>query len=178
MTLGKWVGGGMSFGAFGGRADVMALYDPTAAGAMPHAGTFNNNVLSMRAGIAALTEAFTPEQAIALHARGEGFRKRLNSLFEGRDVALSVTGQGSLMNLHGASGPFHKVADLAMSDDRVKELIFLDLLERGFYIARRGFIALSTAVTEPELDGFAEALDDIVAARRSVLPARAAVAAA
>ncbi|MCR9257656.1 MAG: aminotransferase class III-fold pyridoxal phosphate-dependent enzyme [Alphaproteobacteria bacterium] len=178
ITLGKWVGGGMSFGAFGGRADIMALYDPTAAGAMPHAGTFNNNVLSMRAGIAALTEAFTPEQAVALHARGEALRDRLDSLFEGRDVALSVTGQGSLMNLHGASGPFHKVADLAASDDRVKELIFLDLLERGFYIARRGFIALSTAVTAPELDGFAEALDDIVAARRSVLPARAAVAAA
>src|SRR5262249_34833439 len=27
-TLGKYLGGGLSFGAFGGRADVMAAFDP------------------------------------------------------------------------------------------------------------------------------------------------------
>ncbi len=52
MTLGKWVGGGMSFGAFGGRADIMALFDPTKQGSLAHAGTFNNNVVSMAAGCA------------------------------------------------------------------------------------------------------------------------------
>ena len=44
-TLGKYIGGGASFGAFGGRADVMALFDPARPGALPHAGTFNNNVV-------------------------------------------------------------------------------------------------------------------------------------
>lgn len=28
MTLGKWLGGGMSFGAFGGRRDIMGKFDP------------------------------------------------------------------------------------------------------------------------------------------------------
>lgn len=27
-TLGKYIGGGMPFGAFGGRKDIMALFDP------------------------------------------------------------------------------------------------------------------------------------------------------
>ena len=49
-TLGKYIGGGMSFGAFGGRADIMELFDPAAPDALPHAGTFNNNVLTMAAG--------------------------------------------------------------------------------------------------------------------------------
>ena len=31
-TLGKYLGGGLTFGAFGGRADLMALFDPTRAG--------------------------------------------------------------------------------------------------------------------------------------------------
>ena len=53
MTLGKWVGGGMSFGAFGGRRDIMEMYDPTKSGGLAHAGTFNNNVISMAAGCAA-----------------------------------------------------------------------------------------------------------------------------
>jgi len=174
MTLGKWVGGGMSFGAFGGRADLMAMYDPTVEGAMPHAGTFNNNVLSMRAGIAALTEAFTSEAAVALHARGDALRERLNALFAERDVGLSVTGMGSLMNLHGCTGPVRRVDDLAASDDRLRELVFLDLLDRGFYVARRGFIALSTVVGARALDGFLAALDEIIAARRAVLPPRSA----
>ncbi|MEJ0071469.1 MAG: hypothetical protein WDO24_25065 [Pseudomonadota bacterium] len=40
---------GMSFGAFGGRADIMERFDPRKADAFPHAGTFNNNVLTMSA---------------------------------------------------------------------------------------------------------------------------------
>ncbi|KAI9820779.1 MAG: hypothetical protein M1827_005150 [Pycnora praestabilis] len=50
MTLGKWVGGGMSFGAFGGRRDIMSMFDPRMGG-LSHSGTFNNNVISMAAGI-------------------------------------------------------------------------------------------------------------------------------
>src|SRR5215469_6316389 len=42
-TLGKYVGGGMSFGAFGGRADIMERFDPRRLDAFQHAGTFNNN---------------------------------------------------------------------------------------------------------------------------------------
>jgi glutamate-1-semialdehyde 2,1-aminomutase len=37
-TLGKYVGGGMSFGAFGGKQAIMALFDPTNPDALPHAG--------------------------------------------------------------------------------------------------------------------------------------------
>ena len=51
MTLGKWVRGGMSFGAFGGRRDIMEMFDPR-IGKLRHAGTFNNNVISMAAGCA------------------------------------------------------------------------------------------------------------------------------
>jgi glutamate-1-semialdehyde 2,1-aminomutase len=169
VTLGKWVGGGMSFGAFGGRAAIMDIYDPRQPGAMPHAGTFNNNVLSMSAGIAALTEVFPSEVAVQLHARGEHLRDRLNQLFAAHDAPLQMTGQGSLMNLHALRGPVRSVDDLAASDDRVKELIFLDLLEHGFYLARRGFVALSLALDEAQIEGFVAALDAILADRAPVL---------
>src|SRR6516162_1937660 len=66
-TLGKYVGGGMSFGAFGGRADVMEHFDPRRPDAYQHAGTFNNNVLTMNAGLVGLTEIYTPERARALN---------------------------------------------------------------------------------------------------------------
>ncbi len=46
-TFGKYLGGGASFGAFGGRRDLMQRLDPAQPHAFSHAGTFNNNVLSM-----------------------------------------------------------------------------------------------------------------------------------
>ncbi len=169
-TLGKWIGGGMSFGAFGGRDELMTLYDPTKSGAMPHAGTFNNNVLTMSAGIAALAEVFTSDVATALHQRGEDLRLRVNSLFGRHEVGLQMTGMGSLMNLHATDALVRRPEDLVASDDRVKEMLFFDLLERGVYTARRGFIALSLAVTNTDLDGYVAALDDSLTARRALLP--------
>src|SRR5262245_56251849 len=77
-TLGKYVGGGMSFGAFGGRADLMERFDPRRPDAFQHAGTFNNNVLTMNAGLVGLTELYTPDRARALNASGDRLRERLN----------------------------------------------------------------------------------------------------
>jgi glutamate-1-semialdehyde 2,1-aminomutase len=70
-VLGKYLGGGMSFGAFGGRADLMDLFDPRRGRVLPHPGTFNNNVMTMAAGIAGLTRIYTPEIADQLSARGD-----------------------------------------------------------------------------------------------------------
>mgnify|MGYP000728259418 CR=1 FL=1 len=83
-TLGKYLGGGLSFGAFGGRADLMARFDPRRPDAVSHAGTFNNNVLSMAAGLAGLTKVLTAEAQAALTARGEALRDRLNAIAQAR----------------------------------------------------------------------------------------------
>lgn len=169
MTLGKYLGGGLSFGAFGGAAEVMGRFDPTRADALAHAGTFNNNVLSMAAGVAALTEVFPPERALEHNRRGDELRRRLNEICAERGVAVHVTGQGSVMNVHPLAGPLTSVADLARADDRRRELLFLDLLDAGVYIARRGFIALSLALTDADLDRFVDAVDGVVTARRELL---------
>ena len=70
MTLGKYIGGGASFGAFGGRADLMDRFDPTSAHAFGHGGTFNNNILSMTAGHAGLTKVLTREASVAVQRAG------------------------------------------------------------------------------------------------------------
>ena len=55
-TLGKIIGGGLPVGALGGRADVMALFDPRRDDRIGHGGTFNANPLTMAAGLATLDE--------------------------------------------------------------------------------------------------------------------------
>jgi glutamate-1-semialdehyde 2,1-aminomutase len=169
-TLGKYFGGGLSFGAFGGRADVMARFDPRRADALGHAGTFNNNVLSMAAGLAGLEQVLTAQALDALNQRGERLRARLNERFAQHGVDLQFSGLGSLMTLHATARPLRSPADLAGTDPRVKELLFFALLERGVFLARRGLVALSLPFGEPEADQFVAALDDALAAYRGVLP--------
>src|SRR5207237_1248077 len=54
-TLAKIIGGGFPVGAFGGRADVMSVFDPTSNGVrVMHGGTFNANPVTMVAGYTAM----------------------------------------------------------------------------------------------------------------------------
>ncbi len=169
MSLGKYVGGGMSFGAFGGRAGLMAMFDPRRPGAVPHAGTFNNNTLTMSAGIAALEEVFTPDACRALNARGDALREGLRAAAARAGVPVCVTGRGSMMCLHPRAEAPRDAAEAASCPDEVRELLFLDLLERGFYLARRGMVALSLAVGQAECDGFVAAVEEVLSLRGALL---------
>ena len=171
-TVGKYIGGGMSFGAFGGRGDIMALFDPRRSGGLSHAGTFNNNVITMAAGIAGLGTLYTPQQAVTLNARGDVMRTRLNTICRDRRVALQFTGLGSLMNLHATDAPIHSMADLRQSDQRIKDLFFFFMLEQGFYVARRGFIVLSLPIEDVHVERFIAGFGAFVDAHGRLLTTR------
>ncbi|KAI8624255.1 class III aminotransferase [Xylariaceae sp. FL1651] len=175
-TLGKYVGGGMSCGAFGGRGDVMALFDPRAPAALPHAGTFNNNVLTMNAGAAGLESVFTPGKARELHALGDEVRERINSIGsskgrKGLGRRLKVLGCGSILVFHFTDVKLQDIkspADWKADEDpRLLDLFHLEMLNDGFYLARRGYVALSIVLLEGEgrreLDRFVDAVERFVA---------------
>ncbi len=168
-TLGKYVGGGMSFGAFGGRADLMSRYDPYRADSWPHAGTFNNNVLTMSAGLAGLTEIYTAEAAQKLNAFGDGVRERLNALTAKRGLPMQFTGIGSMIHVHMRGGDIRSPADAASGDPKLRDLFFFDLLERGCWTSKRGLMALSLAITPEHADALAAAVEDFVATRGSLM---------
>ncbi len=134
-TLGKYFGGGMTFGAFGGTAELMGHFDAEQGGTLTQAGTFNNNVVSMAAAVATLRHGLPDEKLAAVNARGEKLRTELNAVFAAADLPLWTTGLGSMLNVHAA-------------DDRLVELAFHAALADGIYIARRGFLALSMAITD------------------------------
>jgi glutamate-1-semialdehyde 2,1-aminomutase len=159
----------MSFGAFGGRADVMAQFDPR-TGALAHSGTFNNNVMTMSAGYAGLTKLFTPEAAGTLAERGEAMRARLNALCSKEGVAMQFTGVGSLMNAHFLNGEVRRVDDLAVVDGRLRQLLFFHLLSQGIYASPRGFIVLSLPLTSMDIDRFVAAIGSFIGEYRSLLP--------
>ena len=132
-TLGKYLGGGFTFGAFGGRRDIMAAFDPRRGGALTQAGTFNNNVASMTAAVTTLREELTADRVIAVNERGDRLRADLTAALD--TPAIWLTGLGSMNSFHAA-------------DDRVLDLLFHHLLDDGIYIARRGFMALSLEIDD------------------------------
>jgi len=159
-TLGKYLGGGLTFGAFGGRRDLMRRYDPREKDAWAHAGTFNNNVLTMAAGVAGLTRLFTPEAAERLSADGDRLRERLNEVGRKRGAPLQATGVGSILAVHWQSAPIHRPADSAATPLAARALFHLGMMDRSYYLARRGFISLSLALGPADFDGFVAATDD------------------
>lgn len=174
-TLGKYLGGGSSFGAFGGRADIMDHYNPEKPGYWPHAGTFNNNVLSMAAGLTGLRDIYTPEAAVALNAKGDRLRDGLNALGEKHGVALSSTGCGSFVGIHFTKDvvnrPVHGSDEEEVLHGKLHKLMHLDFIAAGLFFARRGYMALSLALTDADIDRFIAQTEEFVTSRRPLLAA-------
>lgn len=154
VTLGKYLGGGFAFGAFGGRQEIMAVYDPRSAGAVVHSGTFNNNTMTMHVGYAGLSKILTPEVNIAFNAKGDRYRQRLREVTKG--TKCSVTGYGALWVVHFSDiglQDIRSVEDVSERHD-LHDLFWFEMLEDGYWIHRRGSIALILETPDEELDRF------------------------
>jgi glutamate-1-semialdehyde 2,1-aminomutase len=167
-TLGKYLGGGMSFGAFGGCTRIMEHFDPRRPDSFQHAGTFNNNGLTMNAGYVGLTEIYTPQRALALNRWGEVLRGRLNKLARESGLAMQFTGRGSMMAVHMTDIPIRSEADALRGNAQLRDLFWFDLVASGIWFAKRGFLALSIALGETDADKLAAAVDEFAQTRASL----------
>jgi glutamate-1-semialdehyde 2,1-aminomutase len=158
-TLGKYFGGGMSFGAFGGNAEIMSMFDPRRPKHLVHSGTFNNNVLSMAAGTAGLGTVLTPAALKTLNDRGDALRNKLNDLCALYDADMQFTGLGSLFNMHPTRTPVSCTDDIAGCDPAEIDLFYFHLLANDIFIARRGFIALTLPINDAHCERLIEVID-------------------
>lgn len=138
-VLAKIIGGGFPVGAVGGKREVMSCFDPERPVPIHWGGTFNANPVTMAAGVAAM-ERYDSAAIDALNRRGDALRDALH------EAGVAVSGRGSLMRL--------------FADDPVKA--WWELYAKGVLVSGNGLMALSTAMTD-------EDLDTVGAAVRSVL---------
>jgi glutamate-1-semialdehyde 2,1-aminomutase len=164
-TLGKIVGGGYPLAAFGGRADIMDRFDARRPGALSHGGTFNGNPVAAAAGLATL-RFLTPDRYERLAGLGARLRARLNGAIDAQGLDARVDGVASLFQVF--AGPSLKGEEPLSAT----ESLFLGLLVDGFHLAPRGMGAISTPVTEADVDDLAAA---VVARLAAMRPAAVAV---
>ncbi|KAL5619112.1 hypothetical protein FOVSG1_001334 [Fusarium oxysporum f. sp. vasinfectum] len=164
-TFGKYLGGGLAFGAFGGRADIMAAFDPRLPTALSHSGTFNNNTLVTHAGYAGLTKIYTPEVAAQFTRSGDELMERLNVVT--KDTRVVFTGIGTIMGVHfpkDGSRVIERSGEVEELDS-LRDLFWLEMMEEGFWVVRRGFMALVLDTPTDEFDRFVSCVEAWVSKR-------------
>ncbi len=160
-ALAKIIGGGFPVGAFGGRADIMSQFDPAGSAKLSHSGTFNGNDITMTAGLAAMKRL--DQRAIdRVNGLGGRLAAGINALFASLGIRAQCLGYGSLQQIQWTDEPVVTLQDAARAGQgigRLRELLHLELLNRGVYTSNRGMFCMSTPMTEAEIDFALAALE-------------------
>jgi glutamate-1-semialdehyde 2,1-aminomutase len=153
-AFGKIIGGGLPIGAVAGKAEFMAVFDPSRGKpAVPQAGTFTANPLSMVAGVAAM-RAMTHEAFDRLNALGDAARAGLRAAMARAGVPGQVTGLGSLFQIKLTDKVLRNYRDQYPDAGERRRLAALVRVARdkGVLISATGLGALSTPMVEADID--------------------------
>ena len=161
--FGKIIGGGLPIGAFGGRRDIMAQYDPTVPGGarIAHAGTFNANPMTLVAGEAVM-QALTPPLYRRLADLGESLRGKLRRALQGTGVPVQVTGVASLFGIHFNPRPIRNYRDVVQDDAEMTRGLYTGLLNEGILLQTTCAGALGVMTTDSEVDTLVDAVGRVV----------------
>ena len=160
-SFGKIIGGGTPVGAFGGRADIMELFDPTSGAAIPHAGTFNANPVTMAAGEVVMNH-LTPEVYDRMNALGGELRAKLSAVFDEFEIPAQVTGIGSLFGIHFTSEQIRDYRSVVHSDQTMRKALFTGLLNEGILLQTGTAGAMNSLTTTDDIDSLVDATRRVV----------------
>ncbi|MEQ9125245.1 MAG: aminotransferase class III-fold pyridoxal phosphate-dependent enzyme [Alphaproteobacteria bacterium] len=111
VSFGKYLGGGLTFGAFGGDRRIMERFDPRRPDALSPAGTFNNNVLTLSAAIAISASqkegAATPAKArkLSVWSRPERGRSAASAPANTPAIAETPSAAAASVPVRSSAGP-------------------------------------------------------------------------
>ena len=172
VTYGKIIGGGFPVGAFGGRTELMEGFDPRGGSKITHSGTFNANPVTATAGLTAL-EQYDETEVDRINGLGETLAEKLRSIGEDHGIGLQVNQYGSLFKVYLTNDPVKDYrTSLQSASDLEKELYF-ELLSEGIRLAPKLMGAISTPMTEDEINECADAFDTALERARPQIEARA-----
>ncbi|OAG35512.1 hypothetical protein AYO21_10320 [Fonsecaea monophora] len=188
VTLGKYVGGGMTFGAFGGRKDIMERFDPSKNNLF-HPGTYNNNVLTMSAGIVGL-DIYNAAEVDRLNQLGRDIKAKVQQILIDNKVYPPMISKASadmieidsldhdslfqmdcdrtqaspvlpLMFITGR-GSMLNVRFSGPDAAFWQALYYHHMLSKNIYIATRGYTPLHLQVTPEDAQRYVDAIAEFV----------------
>ncbi|ADN09269.1 glutamate-1-semialdehyde 2,1-aminomutase [Sulfurimonas autotrophica] len=162
VTLGKVIGGGMPVGAFGARAEIMAMLSPE--GPVYQAGTLSGNPVAMAAGYTALTKLKKNARVIAvLNERAKRLVEGMQNAAAKYNIPMQVDTRGSMFGFFFNDKPVKNFNDATKSDADLFAKFHAGMLDKGYYFAcslyETGFI--STAITDEMIENTIQASDEV-----------------
>ncbi len=160
-AFGKFLSGGSTAaGAFGGRREIMELFDFRLYDEpVHHAGTFAANPLAAAAGIAGLEE-MTPELLEHLNGLGARLKQGFIEAIFGHKIHGYVVGEGSLVLMGlGELSMDPRRAELPPAQKEISRLLGLSLLVKGNFTPATGALwSISAPMTDAHID---KTVDDL-----------------
>ncbi|NNG36537.1 glutamate-1-semialdehyde 2,1-aminomutase [Nakamurella aerolata] len=142
MTFGKVIGGGLPVGAFGGRADIMALLSP--GGPVYQAGTLSGNPIATAAGLANLRGS-TDAVYAHLEAAAGTVSATVSQALTAAGVPHRVQAVGSLFSIFfgaaPAAAPVTNYDEAKAQDTKAFAAFFHSMLDQGVYLPPSAFEA-------------------------------------
>ncbi len=159
-ALGKAIGGGFPVGALAGRKDVMDVMNPNNTPLLfPHSGTFSANPVTLTAGLTAMKK-FDRDTIARLNALTTKAVTGIESAIAETAATACVTGAGSMFRIHfKETSPVHFREAFTSDEENQKTKVMLDhLFDAGFVMINTCSGALSTPMSETEVDGLVSAI--------------------
>lgn len=157
-ALGKLIGGGFPVGAFAGSKEVMDVVNPLLDKVLfPQSGTFSANPITMVAGRVSM-EMFDHAVVKRLNKLADRAREQIADAIRIADIPACVTGGGSMFRVHmKAKAPTNYREAFVTTEEAQRTKVLLDhLFDNGFMLINSCSGALSTPMTEKEIDNLVE----------------------
>jgi glutamate-1-semialdehyde 2,1-aminomutase len=139
-TVGKYLAGGIPFGVFGGREDIMAVMEPSTG--FVHSGTFNNNTFALT-NVLTVARLLTPDVFERLNAIGDRLRLGAEAIFTQKGFHdIYMTGMGSAISFHFRG---------KVSKD-LQECFFFFLINNGIYYRKTGTCSMNIMHSDEQVD--------------------------
>jgi glutamate-1-semialdehyde 2,1-aminomutase len=147
-TFGKVIGGGLPVGAYGGRADLLALVAPE--GKVYQAGTLAGNPVAMAAGLATL-RVLTRRGAFAgLARRTATLAAELEAAARARGVACVAPHLGGMLGLWFAARAPDNLAEAKATDTARFQRYHAQMLARGVHLPPSPYEAWFTSLSHDD----------------------------
>ena len=164
-TIGKSLGGGMPLSAFGGRADIMDMFQPE--GPVQHSGTFNAHLVQILAGLAFLDQVEKPDFYPTLQRNEKRFHNGVDESLRRLDVPVLFPHHGARFNIiTGVREEPERYADLRKHDKDVLFAFIKGCIDKGVYFHDYGGSAChhgySVQHTEKDIDKAVTVIDEVL----------------
>lgn len=157
-TLGKIIGGGLPVGAFGGKREIMSDISPLGK-KVSQAGTLSGNPLAMTAGYETVKRLKDPHVYETLETRAAALEQGISDNLKSLGLNYHMNRVGAMMTLFFIDRPVKTFEDANACDQDLFARYFIEMLNRGVYLAPSQFEAafVSLAHTDEDIEATVKA---------------------